>query len=55
MNLLTCFYNDLYRDGLCKIGNKLHNDYRYSQLWHSYVEAIFGIRIGVSLRNKRTV
>ena len=45
MNLLTCFYIDLYRDALCKIGNKMHNDYRYSELSHSYVEAIFGLRL----------
>ena len=31
-NLLTCFNIDRYRDALCKIGNKMHNDYRYSQL-----------------------
>ena len=43
LNLLTCFYIDLYRDALCKIGNKMHNDYAYSQLSHSYVEAIFGL------------
>ena len=32
MNLLTCFNSDLYRDVLCKIGNGMHNDHRYSQL-----------------------
>ena len=32
MNLLTCFNIDLYRDALCKIGNRMHNDHRYSQL-----------------------
>ena len=43
LNLLTCFYVDLYRDALCEIGNKMHNDYRYSQLSHSYVEEISGL------------
>ena len=43
INLLTCFYIDLYRDALCEIGNKMHNAYRYSQLSHSYVEAISGL------------
>ena len=32
MNLLTCFNIDLYRDALCKIGNEMHDDHRYSQL-----------------------
>ena len=32
MNLLTCFNIDLYRDALCKIGDGMHNDHRYSQL-----------------------
>ena len=31
VNLLTCFNIDLYRDALCKIGNGMHNDHRYSQ------------------------
>ena len=30
MNLLTCFNIDGYRDALCKIGNEMHSDYRYS-------------------------
>ena len=32
INLLTCFNIDLYRDALCKIGNEMHDDHRYSQL-----------------------
>ena len=32
MNLLACFNIDLYRDALCEIGNRMHNDHRYSQL-----------------------
>ena len=32
MNLLTCFSIDRYRDALCKIGNEMHDDHRYSQL-----------------------
>ena len=32
MNLLTCFNIDRYRDALCKIGNEMHSDYRYTQL-----------------------
>ena len=32
MNLLTCFNIDRCRDALCKIGNGMHNDRRYSQL-----------------------
>ena len=43
LNLVTCFYIDLYRDALCQIGNKMHNDYRYRQLSHSFVEAISGL------------
>ena len=30
MNLLTCFNIDGYRDALCKIGNEMHSDYRYT-------------------------
>ena len=30
MNLLTCFNIDRYRDALCKIGNEMHSNYRYS-------------------------
>ena len=30
MNLLTCINIDEYRDALCKIGNEMHSDYRYS-------------------------
>ena len=32
MNLFTCFNIDRYRDALCKIGNEMHSNYRYSQL-----------------------
>ena len=32
MNLLTCFNIDRYRDPLCKIGNEMYDDHRYSQL-----------------------
>ena len=32
VNLLTCFNIDQCRDALCKIGNEMHNDRRYSQL-----------------------
>ena len=30
MNLLICFNVGGYRDALCKIGNEMHSDYRYS-------------------------
>ena len=40
MDLLTCFNIDLYRDALCKIGNEMHNDHRYSQLSFSHTPAI---------------
>ena len=29
-NLLTCFDIGGYRDALCKIGNEMNSDYRYS-------------------------
>ena len=32
MNLLTCFNTDLYRVVLCKTGNGMHKDLKYSQL-----------------------
>ena len=31
MNLITCFNIDRYRDALCKIGNEMYDDHRYSQ------------------------
>ena len=31
MNLITYFNIDLYRDALCKIGNEMYDDHRYSQ------------------------
>ena len=30
MNLLICFNVGGYRDALCKIGNEMHSDYRYT-------------------------
>ena len=30
MDLLTCFNIGGYRDVLCKIGNEMHSNYRYS-------------------------
>ena len=36
MNLLTCLNIDLYRDALCKIGNRMHNDHTVkSRLAHT--------------------
>ena len=32
MNLIICFNIDRYRDALCKIGNEMHDNHRYSQL-----------------------
>ena len=54
MNLLTwLIFLNRYRDTLSKMGNEVHNDYRYIQL-SQYVKAIFGVGLE-SLRNKRTV
>ena len=41
MNLLTCFNIDGYRDALCKTGNEMHSDYRYS---HSLLARTSAIR-----------
>ena len=40
MNLLTCFNIDGYRDALCKIGNKMHSDYRYSHSRLAHTSAV---------------
>ena len=40
MNLLTCFNIDGYRDALCKIGNEMHSDYRYSHSRLAHTSAV---------------
>ena len=40
MNLLTCFNIGGYRDALCKIGNEMHSDYRYSHSRLAHTSAV---------------
>ena len=40
MNLLTYFNIDGYRDALCKIGNEMHSDYRYSHSRLAHTSAV---------------
>ena len=40
MNLLTCFNFDGYRHALCKIGNEMHSNYRYSHSRLAHTSAI---------------
>ena len=42
MNLLTCFNIEGYRDALCKNGNVMNSDYRYS---HSRLARTSAVRI----------
>ena len=46
MNLLTCINIDEYRDALCKIGNEMHSDYRYS---HSRLSRTSAVRTAAKL------
>ena len=46
MNLLTCFNIDGYRYALCKIGNEMHSDYRYS---HSRLSRTSAVRTAAKL------
>ena len=40
MNLLTCLNIDGYSDALCKIGNEMHSDYRYSHSRLAHTSAV---------------
>ena len=40
MNLLTYFNIDGYRDALCKIGNEMHSDYKYSHSRLAHTSAV---------------
>ena len=46
LNLLTCINIDEYRDALCKIGNEMHSDYRYS---HSRLSRTSAVRTAAKL------